>query len=373
MLTIEQLIGDLLLQNNCVIIPSFGGFVAQQVSAKIDYKTGKAFPPSKSILFNRQLINNDGLLINELSNQNKIPYEKASKIVAEKVIEWNQVIQAGGRVEIDRIGILYNDAENNLCFEQDRFFNLLLASFGLEQVRFITQEDVQIVEKTTATEDEMYISPIKIKPNSDEERNPEIVEHPVLLKKKNKVWKYVAAACILPIAFYSIWIPMKTDVLESGIVSFQDFNPFYKVEQFVYQQEEDNFLFTLEKEPNSIKEEIEGLPKEISVYSFKYDEDLFIPVAIEKESTVESNSVQEAKDSHNFSPESMNYIVGCFSHKTNADNLVTKLRNQGLASRIVDFNNGLYRVSAGSAISIEELNKIKLSANSLGLKGWTLK
>ena len=59
---IEKLIGDLLLRHNCVVVPSFGGFVAKQVSAVIDYKTGVMHPPKKSLLFNKQLINNDGLL-----------------------------------------------------------------------------------------------------------------------------------------------------------------------------------------------------------------------------------------------------------------------------------------------------------------------
>ena len=67
MISIEQLIGDLLIQHNCVIVPSFGGFVAQKISAKIDFKSGKILPPSKSLLFNRQLINNDGLLANVIS------------------------------------------------------------------------------------------------------------------------------------------------------------------------------------------------------------------------------------------------------------------------------------------------------------------
>lgn len=371
MLTIEQLIGDLLLQNNCVIIPSFGGFVAQQVSAKIDYKSGKAIPPSKSILFNKQLINNDGLLINELSKQTNKSYDKANIEVAEKVTQWNQIIQAGGRVELDRIGILYNDAENNLCFEQDRFFNLLLASFGLEQVRFITEEDVQIVEKTIEFE-ERKITPVEEKIKEDKAI---VIEHPALQPKKNKVWKYVAAACILPIAFYSVWIPMKTDVLESGIISFQDFNPFHKVEKFDYRQESTPLPQIEKKNNNSLTQDIDELPEDVSVYSYKYDEELYIPVSIETNIKVETVETNDGKEINTpiFSPKSMNYIVGCFGDKTNADNLVAKLNNQGLSARIVDFHNGLHRVSAGSAISIEELNQIKTSANSIGLKGWTLK
>ena len=144
MTTVEHLIGDLLLRHNCVIVPSFGGFVAKQVSAKIDYASGRMTPPSKSLLFNKQLINNDGLLINEFSQANELSFNQASKEVSAKVSLWREALKSGQRIELDRVGYLYNDAENNLCFEQDRFFNLLLESYGLGKVHFLSEEDVQI-------------------------------------------------------------------------------------------------------------------------------------------------------------------------------------------------------------------------------------
>ena len=369
MLTIEQLIGDLLLQNNCVIIPSFGGFVAQQISAKIDFKTGKAFPPSKSILFNKQLINNDGLLINEFAKRNSKTYDESSVEVEEKVTEWNQTIQAGGRVELDRIGILYNDAENNLCFEQDRFFNLLLASFGLEQVRFITEEDVQIIEKTIEFKERKVVPVVETEQKVDETT---IIEHPVLQPKKKKAWKYIAAACFLPIAFYSIWIPMKTDVLESGLISFQDFNPFHSTELVQYSPKSTPLSLKQKEENPSLSQQIEALPNDVAVYSFKYSDELYIPVAVNKTAD-DDLETSNAIDNSTSNAIELNFIVGCFGDKNNAVNLVDKLKKEGLTARIIDFHNGLHRVTAGSAISLEELNRIKLSANSLGLKGWTLK
>ena len=54
---IEELIGDLLLRHNCVVIPTFGGFVAGQTSATFDASKGTILPPRKSLLFNKQLIN----------------------------------------------------------------------------------------------------------------------------------------------------------------------------------------------------------------------------------------------------------------------------------------------------------------------------
>ena len=75
---IEQLIGDLLLRHNCVVVPSFGGFVAKQTVAVIDTANGVMLPPRKSLLFNKQLINNDGLLIAAFAQASGKSYNEAS-------------------------------------------------------------------------------------------------------------------------------------------------------------------------------------------------------------------------------------------------------------------------------------------------------
>lgn len=385
MTTIETLIGNLLLRHNCVIVPSFGGFVAKQVSAKIDFNAGKMSPPRKSLLFNKQLINNDGLLINELAHSNGLSFDSASKEVQEKVTVWNSILKSGNRIELDRVGFLFLDEEKNLCFEQDRFFNLLLQSFGLSQVHFLSEQDIKIVEHKISVLEQFEEKAIEIAPRVEEEKkiipiretstpisNATIIEHPALTKQRSNAWKYVAAACFLPIAFYSIWIPMKTDVLESGVISLHDFNPFK-------QKGQSNFTSpsTIETKENvtsdreDLASKINEISSDASIYSYKFDDILFIPVKLNSDNSVEKEPVTNPNESVTVS--SVHYIVGCFSDKTNADNLVLKLKSSGLMGTIVDNQNGLYRVSAGGAMSSEGLNDIKMTANSLGLTGWILK
>ena len=95
---IEHHIGDLLLRHNCVIVPAFGGFVAKQISAKIDYDKGSMTPPRKSLLFNKQLINNDGLLINEISQSRDISFDEAQLELAYTVNGWNRQLRKGKRI-----------------------------------------------------------------------------------------------------------------------------------------------------------------------------------------------------------------------------------------------------------------------------------
>ena len=382
MVSVEQLIGDLLVRHNCVIIPAFGGFVAKQTSASIDYKNGIMTPPRKSLLFNRQLINNDGLLIAELAVSNAINYNQATDTVGTLVNSWNEKLRNGERISIDKIGFLFYDQEKNICFEQDRFFNLLLESYGLEKVHFLSENDVQLAQKTTieralSVEENTPVQPAIVfnTEGISKEKgatDAQVIEHPAL-QKNSKIWKYVAAACLLPIAFYSFWLPMKTTVLESGIISIQDFNPFYKSTDGNYSQEKISLKSPFEKYI-TLEENVAALPKDITIYSYKYADDLYIPIRLTKALQNTFNTeLPEVKLEKQVSISTYNLIVGCFGSETNAKNLVSILKSKGFSPQIVDVSNGLYRVSIGAANSVDEMQKISQAANDQGFDGWILK
>jgi cell division septation protein DedD len=406
MTSVEQLIGNLLLRHNCVIIPSFGGFVAKRVSARIDYNNGSMLPPSKSILFNRQLLNNDGLLINEFSRENNVSFDEASQEMDSLVQKWQATLQVGGRIEIEHVGNLFYDEERNICFEQDRFANLLLESFGLGSVHFVSEEDVRIVEHTVAISES--IEPVIEQPEvaiasekseTKEEKITPIIPiakaAPIAVaaklengqntaepKRKNRAWRYVAAACILPFVFYSVWIPVKTDVLESGMLSFSDFNPFHQRADGSYEPAKKSTEPIKETaKPISLNEELEDVPSDVSVYSYQFTDDTYIKVALpeKQEADTPTESIDadpiepETNTNTTFDANTMHFVVGCFGDKVNADNLVAKLRANGLDAAIVDVKGGLHRVTAGGSISEESYQTVKLKAEAIGMSGWRLK
>lgn len=381
MTALNQLIGELLVRHNCVIVPAFGGFVAKATPAKIDFQKGIMLPPSKSLLFNRQLINNDGLLITELASRLGSSYSEAESLLKETVLKWKKQLNGGERIELEKVGYLYFDHERNICFEQDRFFNLLMESFGLGKVQFMAES--KVIEATVQKPDVVNDLIVEEKEetkivqlNTEIEIVEEIVEEDKTIKvvQRRPVWKYIAAACLLPIAFYSFWIPMKTDVLESGIISIKDFNPFYSSSEGSYKEQ--RLIAKPEPIPstNSLENKIEELPEGVNSYSYKIDQSQYVLVKLDKTSKQELNTYPVS--TNNVEPiqaNSMNYIVGCFSSESNANNLVAKLKANGLNARIVDVQNGLHRVTAGSAISIEALGQIQSTADALGFKGWVLK
>ena len=390
MISVEELIGDLLLRNNCVIVPSFGGFVANQSAAIIDYRNGIITPPRKSVLFNRQLINNDGLLIKELSFVNNIEYSVAENAIKTIVENWNAQLATGERIVLDRIGFIFLDAEKNICFEQDRFFNLLLESYGLGKVHFIAEEDVKLAQHI---QQENPILAVEEKPlftlessdidaiiNNEEQPFVEI-QHPAS-KKKLAIWKYVAAALIIPIGFYSFWIPMKTNVLESGILSIKDFNPLYKTNEGLYKNEALSKLNYQIKPEESLEKSIQSITSGSANYSFKFNDDIYINVRLKENTTTTEQAINEipevvipstTKPIVNATKKSFDFVVGVFSTEENATNLINSLKTKGFNAKIVDKNGELFRVSAGTSNSNEEIIKIKEKALSAGIDGWILK
>lgn len=402
MLTVEQLIGDLLLQHNCVIVPSFGGFVAQRTSAKMDPAKGVIIPPKKSVLFNKQLINNDGLLIAALSRANSIPYPEAAEEVQAHINEWEARLQMGGRITIDRVGNLFYDQERNLCFEQDRFYNLLLESFGLSSVHFVSVADAEakeshqaILHVVKAVEMEQEHAPFTSEPSFvlkeepivpvlEAVREEHILEIKLPVKKKSTAWRYVAAACLLPIAFYSFWIPVKTDVLESGIVSLSDFNPFHSKKPGTYTVPETNYTF----QKREAKKQLENLPKKVETFSYEMDEDTYVPVSLNKKRVNEEKVSGKPEEKQpnvpeipkkpveqpkinpvTVSPKGGQIIVGSYSDKKNAEELIKLLEANGMNGQILE-KEGKIRVTAGSASQFSQLEP-KLKA--LGIAPWILK
>jgi hypothetical protein len=404
MLTVEQLIGDLLLQHNCVIVPSFGGFVAQRTSAKIDSAKGVIIPPKKSVLFNKQLINNDGLLIAALSQANSIPYSEAAEEVQAHINEWEARLQMGGRITIDRVGNLFYDQERNLCFEQDRFYNLLLESFGLSSVHFVSVADAQAQEShqallhvvkavemeqkqiTPSSEPSFVLNEEPIVPVLEVVHEEHIEQKVLPIKKKSNTWRYVAAACLLPVAFYSFWIPVKTDVLESGVVSLSDFNPFHAAKKGTYTLPEAGYSFQKRERKN----QLENLPKNVETFSYELDEDTYVPVSLKhKKATVEEVSsepeikqpevvvetpkkvVEQPKANPVVvtTPKGGQIIVGSYSDKKNAEELIQLLKSNGMTGQIME-TNGKIRVTAGNASQFSQLEP-KLKA--LGIAPWVLK
>ena len=133
---INSCISELLYKNDCVVIPGFGGFVANIQAATIDKRTNSLHPASKSIVFNKSLNNNDGLLTNEVAVNEGITFKQAQKNIEDYVAYLNDSLHLHKKVFLEEIGTLLLVDNQNIIFVQSTTSNHLLDSYGYSTIQF---------------------------------------------------------------------------------------------------------------------------------------------------------------------------------------------------------------------------------------------
>lgn len=97
----------LLLDNDCVIIPRLGGFVAHYTSATIEDKGHAIIPPYRTIGFNPQLKINDGVLTESYMNFYGVNFYEANKRMNSEIDELLSILHEEGKYEFVNIGELH--------------------------------------------------------------------------------------------------------------------------------------------------------------------------------------------------------------------------------------------------------------------------
>lgn len=132
---IWQLVKDLLHEHDCVIVPGFGGFVGNREPARIDQVSHLITPPSKRIVFNQNLKNNDGLLANRIAEKLQLSYTEALKMAEELANQVKHILQETKHYEISQFGHFRLNADANYVFLPDKYNTYLPSSFGLAPIQ----------------------------------------------------------------------------------------------------------------------------------------------------------------------------------------------------------------------------------------------
>ncbi len=146
----EKYIHELLRENETVIIPGFGAFIANYKPAEVYENEIK--PPSKEITFNRQIRNNDGLLVGFIAETEKISHFDALRFIEKERENIIYLLDKGEEVTLKETGVLFLNEKSEIQFRPEHDENLLLDSFGLEPVA-LSEEKPQEVEEIIIQEE----------------------------------------------------------------------------------------------------------------------------------------------------------------------------------------------------------------------------
>lgn len=104
---LAQHIEALLLENDCVILPGFGGFVTHYTpSVRMD-EEHRFLAPSRKIGFNAQLKLNDGVLVQSYMSVYDTNFSDAGRRVEQEIAHLVESLHENGKVDLENIGELH--------------------------------------------------------------------------------------------------------------------------------------------------------------------------------------------------------------------------------------------------------------------------
>ena len=314
--SLEKYIPELLYNHECVIIPDFGGFVSRMESSVYDEKTSVFSPPSKSISFNKNLIINDGLLINRVMNEEKISYELTSIMIKNTVSVWNQQLIEKKRLELAGIGVFCLNSDQTIQFEPRIDVNYLIESFGLYPIKgYSLNNDLNdgIIDLNTSISKDQKTS-----------------------FQQGKKYLKVAAMIALPVIAFGILKSLNHKTISNVITSAFDLSS-KEISYVAKKYETKNYDFTTHS--LAITDFTENTPSTLSFNNGKTVS--FYSNGITTEDVINNS----------FSPnDQYQIIIGCFAVETNAEKLVKTVEQKKKTAFTAGKNKkGLHIVSAGSS------------------------
>lgn len=124
---------QILLEQDCVVLPGFGGFITQYKPAELNFRTNEISPPGKKIAFNPSLNKNDGFLVAFVAQNEQLSYKQAEKKIHSFVKGCEKNLQLNGSLLFDGIGKISIDENKAFQFSPTNNF-IQSNSFGFSEV-----------------------------------------------------------------------------------------------------------------------------------------------------------------------------------------------------------------------------------------------
>ena len=137
---LSKMVKELILDDDKVVLPGLGCFVAEIVPAYFSDKGYTINPPYRKLYF-RSRPDEGEALIDFYAKSNEVAYDVAEKIVKDFVAELKTVLMAKKVVVFPGLGRLRATKENNVFFIADEDLDIYPEGFGLEPISLKTHQE----------------------------------------------------------------------------------------------------------------------------------------------------------------------------------------------------------------------------------------
>ena len=137
---LSKMVKELILDDDKVVLPGLGCFVAEIVPAYFSDKGYTINPPYRKLYF-RSRPDEGEALADFYARSNDVAYDVADKIIKDFVSELKSVLMAKKVVVFPGLGRLRATKENNIFFIADEDLDIYPEGFGLEPISLKTHQE----------------------------------------------------------------------------------------------------------------------------------------------------------------------------------------------------------------------------------------
>ena len=187
------LIEYLLLNHDYVVIPTLGTFIVQQMDARRNEDEEVFLPPYRSVRFNAELVQDDGLLRTSISGIYGVSDEQAGQMLGTWIDEFTQMLDDEGCIDFGTIGLFTRDKADNLIFQPQESGVTTPDYYGLDAFHF---RELQQAPKAK-------VVPIAASMEADEKE--------ITIRINRRIANFAVAACAAILLFVVFNLPPMQD------------------------------------------------------------------------------------------------------------------------------------------------------------------
>ena len=200
MIELARHIEILLLENDCVIVPELGGFIAHYQPAHFEEDECVYVPPIRTVGFNSQLTMNDGLLVQAYMQTHHTDFLDASRKLSKTIEELKETLFKEGIAEMPGIGTLHYNLYGTYEFHPLKNGILSPDIYALD-VFTMTPLSMEVVEEVALPKEEPMVTLPK--------RKREFTLNPQWLSN-------AVAVAVAVILFFVLSVPVENTYIDKG-------------------------------------------------------------------------------------------------------------------------------------------------------------
>ncbi len=332
MSSIDYHIFNLLFEQDCVVVPNFGGFITNYKKATLE--EGKISPTSRWVAFNGLLNTDDGLLTNYIAKVENVSREEASKHLKSFVDGVKTNLYEKQVVTFNKIGSFSANQEDKVVFFPDNGLNFYAECFGLPSI-LATKRRSQPMSAPVVHAVVKPALPVEasVQPLVTTDRQPVMPSYP-----RKKIKLLPALATLLVAVLIGVWSLRSKSVNRTNLGSVLPFT-------------------TQDSEKNNIQPEVNKPAAQVPSEP--------LPQAVEEKTSNDTKVWQYF------------VIVGSYSSRENAEKYLMAIKEEGFTQALIivpTHNEKLFKVAA-SVYTEENLARSKATEfkKTLSTTTWVFK